>query len=300
MIFQNPSAFLLFIPLAVFYHFLHGKKRDFISHPFSFKTGRLLLPGTCSILYLCSVVFIITALSSPSVRQEKTKYITPGENYFFILDVSPSMAINDIDSKRRIDAAKEIITGFRKTRSNDYPGLILFSDEAVLSVPPSPDINWFDNAVSEADVVYPDRGTAVGDAAALAVFYLRKSSAENKLAVLISDGISNTGTVSPETAAQAAYESGIKIYTVSVGPDSVDNDILKMIASETGAMYFDGESINELEYAFSFIGSMEGRERISEKVIDFVNYRDIFVKAALFCLFTAVFIKIFILKEIIL
>ncbi len=281
MIFQNPSAFLLFIPLAAIFLFFRGKKRNYIVH--SFKTDRLILPGISTFLYLCCVLFIITALSSPSLRQEKTKYITPGENYFFILDVSPSMAVNDIDGKRRIDAAKEIIKGFRKTRANDYPGLILFSDEAVLSVPPSPDINWFDNAVSDADVVYPDRGTALGDAAALAVFYLRKSAAENKIAVLLSDGISNTGTVSPQTAARAASESGIKIYTVSVGSDSIDNDILKMTASETGALYFNGESINELEYAFSFIGSMEGRERISEKVIDFVNYRDVFIKAALCC-----------------
>ena len=305
MLFKNLPAFLLFIPLAAFYIFRHKKSNDFYIYSFFSEKKGYLLSVISSSLYILSSVFVVIALSAPSFKTEKIRYISPGDNYFFILDVSPSMSVNDIDGMRRIDAAKKIIEDYRKTRGNDYPGLILFSNEAFLSVPPSPDLNWFDEAVKRADVIYPDRGTAVGDAVALSVFYLKKSEAEDKIGILISDGISNTGSVSPLAAAKAASENKIKIYTVSLGNvtagskgSSYNEDYLEMIASETGAMHFSGENIRELEYAFSFISSMENRERISEKVIETENIGSWFTAAALICLLISGFIKIFILKEI--
>ena len=303
MLFKNLPAFILFIPLTVFFLFRNRKSCDYyISSFFSEKKGGGL-SGISSFFYILSMILVVIALSAPSLKTEKIRYISPGDNYFFIFDVSPSMSVNDIDGMRRIDAAKKIITDYRKTRGNDYPGLILFSNEAFLSVPPSPDIKWFDEAVKRADVIYPDRGTALGDAVALSVFYLKKSVSDEKIGILISDGISNTGSISPEAAAKAASENNIKIYTVSLGSgagkDSRNNDnTLEMIASETGALHFSGENIKELDYAFSFISSMEKRERISEKIIETENIGSWFTVSALLCLLISVFVKIFILKEI--
>ena len=305
MLFENLSAFLLSIPLAVFFLFNFKSRNNCYVYSFFTERKGFFLSRFSSFLYIFSMVLVIAALSGPSFRTEKIRYLSPGDNYFFILDVSPSMSVSDIDGTRRIDAAKKVIESYRKTRGNDYPGLILFSNEAVLSVPPSPDINRFDEAVGNADIIYPDRGTAVGDAAALAVFYLKKSVSEDRIAILVSDGVSNTGSVSPEAAAEAAAENNIKIYTVSAGTaessgSTYNEDILEMIASETGALHFSGRSMKELDYAFSFISSMEDRERISEKLVETENISSWFSAAAFFCLLVSVFIKIFILKEIML
>ena len=305
MLFENMSAFLLIVPLAVLYLFGFKRSNDFYMYSFITERKGFFLSRFSSFLYLLSMILVIAALSGPSFRTEKIRYLSPGDNYFFILDVSPSMSVSDIDGIRRIDAAKRIIENYRKTRGNDYPGLILFSNEAFLAVPPSPDIDRFDEAVRNADIIYPDRGTAVGDAAALAVFYLKKSVSEDKIGILVSDGVSNTGSVSPEAAAEKAAENNIKIYTVSVGSavnkGSIYNaDTLEMIASETGALHFSGENMKELDYAFSFISSMEDRERISEKVVTTVNIGSWFSAAALICLLISLFIRIFILKEIML
>ena len=303
MLFENMSAFLLIVPLAVLYLFSFKRSNDFYMYSFITERKGFFLSRFSSFLYLLSMILVVAALSGPSFRTEKIRYLSPGDNYFFILDVSPSMSVSDIDGIRRIDAAKRIIENYRKTRGNDYPGLILFSNEAFLAVPPSPDIDRFDEAVGNADIIYPDRGTAVGDAAALAVFYLKKSVSEDKIGILVSDGVSNTGSVSPEAAAEKAAENNIKIYTVSVGSavnkGSIYNaDTLEMIASETGALHFSGENMKELDYAFSFISSMEDRERISEKVITTENIGSWFSAAALICLLISLFIRIFILKEI--
>ena len=213
------------------------------------------------------------------------------------------MSVNDLDGIRRIDAAKEMVREFREERGNDHPGLILFSDEAVLAVPPTPDFIWFDKIAANADIVYPDRGTALGDAVALAVFYLKKSASDEKIAVLFSDGGSNTGSISPEAASALARESGIKIYTVALGRDDEDKgnfrpEVLKKIASDTGALYFHGDNKREIEYALSFIGEMEKRERVSEKRVELESCAGFFMLLALICVTISVFIKTFILKDI--
>ena len=55
-----------------------------------------------------------------------------------------------------------------------------------------------------------EMATAIGDALALAINRLEKVGAESKIIVLLSDGESNAGVVSPEEAAAAAKEFGIK------------------------------------------------------------------------------------------
>ncbi len=249
------------------------------------------------------MVFIITALSAPSFRVEEERYLTPEKIIFLYSMFLPACPLQMWTGKRRIDAARDIISGFRKTRGNDYPGLILFSDVAFLSAPPSPDFRWFDNTLENADIVYPDRGTAIGDAAALAVFYLRKSLSDDKIGIIISDGVNNTGRISPHTAAEAAAENGIRLYTVSVGSDSQaqtdeGENVLKMIAEKSGALYFNGKDMKEMEYAFSFIGNMEERERHVEKIVRLERFSTVFIAAALICLLISVFVRQAVLREI--
>jgi Ca-activated chloride channel family protein len=270
-----------------------------------FRSGKMneLISMLCRLLYSVSLVLIIIALSGPSMRNEKIRYLTEGDDYFFILDVSPSMSVNDLSGVRRVDAAKKMIRKFRKERGNDHPGLILFSDEAVLAVPPTPDFSWFDKIADNADIVYPDRGTALGDAVALAVFYLKKSSSDEKIAVLFSDGGSNTGRISPEAASVIAKESGVKIYTIALGRDLVDKgnfrpDVLKKIASDTGALYFHGNDTGEIEYALSFIGEMEKRERVSEKRVELESRAWFFMLLALIFAAVSVFVRTFVLNDI--
>lgn len=104
-------------------------------------------------------------------------------------------------------------------------------------------------------------GTNIGDALALGVGRLLQSLAKNKVMILMTDGVSNVGAMTPLQAAEMAAEQKIKIYTIGiggardaripVGPNmfgvqryqmipggSVDEKGLKEIADLTGGKFY--------------------------------------------------------------
>jgi Ca-activated chloride channel family protein len=65
--------------------------------------------------------------------------------------------------------------------------------------------------------------TAIGDAVGTAVARMRRSSARSKAVVLLTDGDSNEGIISPEYSAHLAQKEGVRVYTVQIGNgDDVD------------------------------------------------------------------------------
>ena len=62
-----------------------------------------------------------------------------------------------------------------------------------------------------------DDGTAIGSAIAAGVNRLRLTPAKSKVVILLTDGVNNTGKISPLAAAEAAKALGVKIYTIGVG-----------------------------------------------------------------------------------
>ena len=65
--------------------------------------------------------------------------------------------------------------------------------------------------------------TAIGDAVGTAVARMRRSNARSKAVVLLTDGDSNEGVISPEYSAHLAQKEGVRVYTVQIGNgDDVD------------------------------------------------------------------------------
>ena len=59
--------------------------------------------------------------------------------------------------------------------------------------------------------------TAIGDAVATAVARLRHSDASSKVIILLTDGDSNSGKVSPAYAIQQAVKHGCQVHTIQIG-----------------------------------------------------------------------------------
>jgi Ca-activated chloride channel family protein len=59
--------------------------------------------------------------------------------------------------------------------------------------------------------------TAIGMGLADAVARLHKSSAREKVVILLTDGVNNAGEVEPLTRARLAQTYGIKVYCIGVG-----------------------------------------------------------------------------------
>jgi Ca-activated chloride channel family protein len=113
---------------------------------------------------------------------------------------------------------------------------------------------------------------------ATAVSRLKESKAKSKVAILLTDGVNNTGIVTPETAAEIAEKFKIRCYTIGVGTNGtapvpvqhpiygktyqqaevqIDEDLLKEISKRTGGKYFRATNNKSLEDIYKEIDKLE-------------------------------------------
>lgn len=135
---------------------------------------------------------------------------------FFVVDVSRSMLANDF-TPNRLEVAKVKIRDFVKLRPKDRIGIVMFSERAFTLLPLSTDLNLITRIIDEIKVGFLGSGTNIGDALALAVARGAQSLAENKVIILLTDGVSNVGTMTPIQAAEEAKKNNIKTYTIGIG-----------------------------------------------------------------------------------
>ncbi|EYF04482.1 VWA domain-containing protein [Chondromyces apiculatus] len=124
----------------------------------------------------------------------------------------------------RLDVAKLVLQDFIGRRRTDRIGVIVFGKAAYVLSPPTMDYPLLSQLVSKMSLsVIDGSGTAIGDALGTAAARLRRSDAISKVIILITDGDSNAGSISPEYAADLAAGLGAKVHTIQIGTaDEVD------------------------------------------------------------------------------
>jgi Ca-activated chloride channel family protein len=168
-----------------------------------------------------------------------------------------------------------VVKDFVSRRKSDRIGVVVFAKHAYILSPPTLDYPLLSKLVSKLTLrVIDDSGTAIGDALSTAVARLRRSDAQSKVIILLTDGDSNAGEVSPDFAAQLAADNQAKVYTVQIGNgDEVDveegsdllghpryvrqrfpvnPELLQRIADKTGGKAFianDGRALSDSMHA---------------------------------------------------
>ncbi len=221
--------------------------------------GRFVLP----VLYILGLSFLIIAMTRPQRGLKESIVRTEAVDIVLLLDVSTSMRAEDFSTAtkhiNRLDAAKTVIERFIESREADRIGMIAFSAMPYTTAPLTLDHGWLLQRMQSIKTGMLEDGTAIGDALASAINRLRDSEAKSKVVILLTDGVNNAGSLSPENAAQAAKALDIKVYTVgagSYGPvrmpvqgpfgrtryvrqrADIDEETLKHISDTTGALYF--------------------------------------------------------------
>lgn len=172
------------------------------------------------LIWLSGVIawlLISYSLTQPRIPMGLAKNKIEVNDIFFVVDVSRSMLAEDF-KPNRLEVAKEKIAEFVALRPTDRIGLIIFSEKAFTLLPLSTDLKLIKEMVSEINVGgMLGSGTNIGDALGLAVGRGAQSLAENKVIVLLTDGVSNVGFLTPLQAAEEAKQQGIKVYTIGVG-----------------------------------------------------------------------------------
>ncbi|MDJ1481971.1 VWA domain-containing protein [Cytophagaceae bacterium YF14B1] len=326
--FANPEAFgiLLILPLIWLIQVWIYRKRQpvmIVSGVKSLKTldsliGKMfhLIPGLIQVI---GAVFVSIALARPQI-QEKSQERLPqeGVDIMIAMDVSRSMEAEDL-KPNRLEAAKKAAQDFVTARSRDRVGLVIYSGECITACPPTTQHALLQNVIQQVDYQNLEDGTAIGLGLANAVNRLKDSKAKSKVIILLTDGENNAGFIAPQTAAEMARQKKIKVYTIGVGknglapfpmhtfdgskayqqvPFSINEDLLRQIASQTGGMFYRADSRESLQQIYSEIDRLE-KSTVEERIQ--YRYTEVFTPFlvwALMCLTISFLFRFVILRSV--
>src|SRR5262249_9377913 len=169
------------------------------------------------VLECAAALLMIVALA----RSQRIVRLATNERYgidvVIALDASGSMAAEDFRPRNRFAVAKDLINDFIERRTDDRIGIITFGVRAATRVPITFDRDIAQSILANAQGGENGDGTAIGQAIATAGNRLRTSQTRSRIIILVTDGVNNSGSIEPVTAAQLAARFGIKIYTIGVG-----------------------------------------------------------------------------------
>jgi Ca-activated chloride channel homolog len=248
------------------------------------------------VLRLLAIIFIIAAIARPQTMFEEQNAEGEGVDIVLCIDVSGSMTAQDL-TPNRLEAAKNVAIDFVNKRLTDRIAIVIFSGESFTQCPLTTDHAVLISAIENIRNGLLEDGTAIGSGLGTSVDRLRTSKSKSKVVILLTDGENNGGLIDPQTAKEIAKAFQVKVYTIGVGTDgyapqpvntpmgvvmqqgkvSIDEKLLKQIASETGGKYFRAKDNTGLTGIYDEINSLEkskveisSRTRYTEKFFPFV------------------------------
>jgi len=244
------------------------------------------------ILRILSIIFLIIALAQPKKVESKNEK-TEGISIVMAIDISGSMTAEDFKPNRMEVAKKEAIN-FISGRPDDRIGIVAFAAESFTQCPLTSDHATAINLLRQLKSGIIEDGTAIGLGLANAVARLKNDDAKSKIIILLTDGVNNSGEISPITAADMAQQLGIRVYTIGIGKNGyapfavqtpfgkqyqqmkveIDEKLLKQIADKTGGKYFRATNEDKLHEIYKEIDKME--KTLFEKDST-VHYKDYFL-----------------------
>lgn len=280
MTFTWPFVFLLLpLPFLV-YRFLQPAKQQITplympqlaEHAFNDLEGQPSSNRLKGFFLIGFWLSFITALANPVHYGDPVALPATGRDLMLAVDISGSMQERDmVIQGRRVDrltATKAVVDEFLSKRQGDRIGLILYGGSAHIQAPLTYDIQTVKTFLNEAQIGFAGDGTAIGDAIGLGIQKLKDQPENHRVMILLSDGVNNTGAVTPDEAASFAQKTHIKIYTIALGhPRSrypLDEKTLADIAKTTNASFFRARNSQELLEIYDIINKMEPIEQEAE------------------------------------
>ena len=238
-------------------------------------------------LRIIAIALLVVAMARPQTGRKESKVSSEGIDIMLAIDTSGSMKALDLDidkpigkRRNRLEVVRGVVEKFIQKRENDQIGMVVFGQDAFTQCPLTLDHGIVATFLEQVEIGMAGDMTAIGPGIGTAVNRLKKSSAKSKVIILLTDGRSNAGALSPKQAAEVAKSFGIKIYTIGAGAlgkapfivdslfgkqivyDDVDIDeaTLKEVAEVTGGAYFRAEDSTALEKIYDHIDAMEKTE----------------------------------------
>jgi len=289
--------------------------------PLGGETWRTRLAWLPSALDVLAVIAFAIALAGPRVGDKSSRVRREGIAIMMAVDVSGSMRAQDLAGEQgatcdtegrdptRLGAVKRVFEKFvlggagLDGRPDDAVGLVAFARYADTRSPLTLDHPNLISAARQLDFARQDEdGTAIGAGLELAVQRLADYKARSKVIVLLTDGESNVHDIDEDQAIEDAAKAGIKVYTIGAGTTgvapicadrgdgrsqlmqmgvSIDESLLRKIATKTGGQYFRATDKASLDRIYKQIDKLERTQIEEERFLEYRQFFTYFVGGAL-------------------
>lgn len=224
-----------------------------------------------------AVLCLIVAMARPQTRNDEELKTGEGIDIILCIDVSGSMFAQDL-LPNRLEAAKQVAANFVDSRATDRIGVVIFSGESFTVTPLTTDKEVLKSSIFNIQLGALEDGTAIGDGLGISVARLKDSRTKSKVIILLTDGEDQGGRISPLEGKDLARTYGIRVYTIGVGTDgyapvpipdesgrvisrqqkvNIDEKLLRLIAEQTGGLYFRARDNESLKGIYTEIDQLE-------------------------------------------
>ncbi len=274
MTFANPALLWLIVLIPVLLLVRSRFRRERGSASFSNlelvagygPTWRLRYRWVPTAVAAAALALILLALARPQNGIAEADLSTEGIDIVLVLDTSSSMSAGLTNQHSNLAEAQRVLKDFIAGRESDHLGLVIFRESSLVLSPLTLDYDALSQLVDGVEQVNLLDGTAIGGGLADGLNLLRDSRSRSRIAILLTDGQNNAGSIDPLAAARIAETLGIRVYTIGVigsGPSlgfnnrGVDERALQEMARVTGGLYFPAESQEALEGIYANIDALE-------------------------------------------
>lgn len=249
--------------------------------------GRGALVGGVGALAWLGWILLCVAAARPQQLGDAVQPPQVGRDLMLALDLSGSMREPDMDlggrTVDRLTAAKAVLADFLDRRKGDRVGLIVFGRRAYALTPLTHDLASVRQQLEDSVIGLAGQETAIGDTIALAVKRLRAQPAQQRVLVLLTDGVNTAGLLEPMKAAEIARAEGVRVHTIAFGGegslslfglqlpmpgagDEIDEQALRTIAKTTGGRFFRARDTSQLVGIYEEIDRLEPIEQPGQAV----------------------------------
>lgn len=232
---------------------------------------------------IVAIALLALGLMGPQSIHAREDSESMGIDIVLVLDCSLSMEAADI-LPNRFEAMKSVVDDFIRRRPTDRIGAVVFGVDAYTLLPLTSDKEALRGLIQELHLEMIDgHGTAIGNAMGTGLNRLRSSRAESRVMILLTDGESNSGNISPTQAAEFAEAMDVRVYTVLMGRTDdapvaagvdifgravmdrgefpINPELMQQIAADTGGEAYVAGDRESLQQSFhSILDSLERSE----------------------------------------
>lgn len=281
--FAQPWLLLLLVPVLLlpFQAVWTGRLALLVPRTDDLAVGpRVAFAHLPTIFRILGLALLVVALARPQRTRTDVMVESEGLDIMLAIDSSCSMSETDMGTAfapvTRLDASKAVASRFVAGRPHDRIGVVAFGSEAFTQCPLTVDHDTLQELIGAMEIgVAGGQGTAVGTAIAIGAKRLKDLEAPSRILILITDGRSNAGRVTPMEAAQAAGAVGVRLYTIGVGasgrgPFAAGPDVegLTAVAEATGGRYFGATDVRALADVFAAIDELEPSPAEVRKLVE--------------------------------